>query len=185
MNRPLQKVEEASFHAQTRTARKILVVDLGFLGDSVHLIPALWEIKRHHAPGALHVLTSTIGAEVLGLAPCVDRAWAVELYPQQRTLRQQWKVVRALRRERFDLAFNFSGADRTILMTALVTGLGLMPLVIGSGEPGREIEGPMAAVIVGGLATSTLLNLLVLPTLLLHYGRFEPKDQESRAATSR
>jgi Cu/Ag efflux pump CusA len=61
----------------------------------------------------------------------------------------------------------------SILMTALVTGLGLMPLVLGSGEPGREIEGPMAAIIVGGLATSTILNLLVLPTLLLHYGRFE------------
>jgi Cu/Ag efflux pump CusA len=60
-----------------------------------------------------------------------------------------------------------------ILMTALVTGLGLMPLAIGSGDPGREIEGPMAIVIVGGLATSTLLNLLVLPALALRYGRFE------------
>lgn len=60
----------------------------------------------------------------------------------------------------------------SILMTALVTGLGLMPLVLGSGQPGRELEGPMAAIIVGGLATSTLLNLLVLPTLLLHYGHF-------------
>ena len=48
----------------------------------------------------------------------------------------------------------------SILMTALVTGLGLMPLALGTGEPGREIEGPMATIIVGGLATSTLLNLL-------------------------
>ena len=61
----------------------------------------------------------------------------------------------------------------SILMTALVTGLGLMPLALGTGEPGREIEGPMATIIVGGLATSTLLNLLVLPTILLHFGRFE------------
>jgi len=60
-----------------------------------------------------------------------------------------------------------------ILMTALVTGLGLLPLAIGSGDPGREIEGPMAIVILGGLVTSTLLNLLVLPTLALRYGRFE------------
>jgi CzcA family heavy metal efflux pump len=65
-----------------------------------------------------------------------------------------------------------------ILMTALVTALGLLPLAIGSGAPGREIEGPMALVILGGLATSTALNLLVLPTLALRYGRFEPKDQE-------
>ncbi|HKX02590.1 MAG TPA: efflux RND transporter permease subunit [Methylomirabilota bacterium] len=60
-----------------------------------------------------------------------------------------------------------------ILMTALVTGLGLVPLAIGSGEAGREIEGPMALVILGGLLTSTVLNLLVLPTLALRYGRFE------------
>src|SRR6266481_741961 len=59
------------------------------------------------------------------------------------------------------------------LMTPLVTGLGLLPLAIGSGDPGREIEGPMATVILGGLATSTLLNLLVLPALALRYGRFE------------
>ena len=66
-----------------------------------------------------------------------------------------------------------------ILMTALVTALGLLPLAIGSGAPGREIEGPMALVILGGLASSTSLNLLVLPTLALRYGRFEGKDEET------
>ena len=64
----------------------------------------------------------------------------------------------------------------SILMTALVTALGLMPLALGSGEPGREIEGPMATIIVGGLATSTLLNLLVLPAIMLHFGRFAPRE---------
>jgi CzcA family heavy metal efflux pump len=59
-----------------------------------------------------------------------------------------------------------------ILMTALVTALGLLPLAIGSGSAGREIEGPMAVVILGGLITSTILNLLVLPTLALRFGRF-------------
>lgn len=59
-----------------------------------------------------------------------------------------------------------------ILMTALVTGLGLLPLAIQTGEPGNEIEGPMAIVILGGLITSTILNLLVLPTLALRFGRF-------------
>ena len=115
----MQPPDPTGLYAQTRAAGKILVVDLGFLGDTVHLIPALWEIKRHYPQAALHVLTSTLGAEVLGLAPCADRAWGVELYPHKRTLRQQWDVLRALRRERFDLAFNFSGADRTIMMTAL------------------------------------------------------------------
>jgi Cu/Ag efflux pump CusA len=57
-----------------------------------------------------------------------------------------------------------------ILMTALVTALGLLPLAIGSGETGREVQGPMATVILGGLATSTLMNLLVLPVLVWRYG---------------
>jgi len=68
-----------------------------------------------------------------------------------------------------------------ILMTALVTGLGLLPLAIGSGDPGREVEGPMAIVILGGLLTSTILNLLVLPTLSLRYGRFVPVSQAEGA----
>jgi Cu/Ag efflux pump CusA len=61
----------------------------------------------------------------------------------------------------------------SVLMTALVTALGLLPLAIGSGEPGREIEGPMATIIVGGLISSTILNLLILPTIMLHFGKFE------------
>jgi Cu/Ag efflux pump CusA len=72
-----------------------------------------------------------------------------------------------------------------ILMTALVTGLGLLPLAIGSGDPGREIEGPMAIVILGGLATSTALTLFVLPTLALRFGRFAERPnldaEETRA----
>jgi Cu/Ag efflux pump CusA len=67
-----------------------------------------------------------------------------------------------------------------IVMTALVTGLGLLPLALGSGDPGREIEGPMATVILGGLVTSTLLNLLVLPTLALRYGIFQPRSEPAQ-----
>jgi Cu/Ag efflux pump CusA len=54
-----------------------------------------------------------------------------------------------------------------ILMTALATALALVPLVIYGNQPGQEIEYPMAIVILGGLATSTLLNLFVLPALYL------------------
>jgi len=68
-----------------------------------------------------------------------------------------------------------------VLMTAIVTGLGLLPLALGSGQPGREIEGPMAIVILGGLATSTALNLLLLPALALRFGRFNPMPAESQA----
>jgi len=58
-----------------------------------------------------------------------------------------------------------------IMMTALTTGLALVPLVIAGNIPGQEIEYPMAIVILGGLGTSTLLNLLVVPTLYLRFGK--------------
>jgi Cu/Ag efflux pump CusA len=57
-----------------------------------------------------------------------------------------------------------------ILMTALVTGIGLVPLALGAGEPGKEIQQPMAVVILGGIVTSTVLNMLVIPALYLRYG---------------
>ena len=60
----------------------------------------------------------------------------------------------------------------SILMTALVTGLALLPIAVNSDNPGREIMGPMAAVIIGGLLTSTVLTLMVLPVVLGHYGQF-------------
>lgn len=66
----------------------------------------------------------------------------------------------------------------SILMTAIVTALGLLPLAAGTGQPGREIEGPMATIIVGGLVTSTILNLLILPTIMLHFGKFEKQEQQ-------
>lgn len=71
-------------------------------------------------------------------------------------------------------------ADRLvpIVMTSLVTALGLLPLAIGRGDPGREIEGPLAVVILGGLMSSMVLTLVVLPTLALAFGRFEPKRDE-------
>jgi ADP-heptose:LPS heptosyltransferase len=115
----LMSADLAKFYNQTRDARKVIVVDLGFLGDTVHLLPALHELKRNYARAELQVLTSAVGCEVLGLAPGVDRAWAIELSRHKRSLRQQCQVLKALRRERFDVAFNFSGADRTIFMTAL------------------------------------------------------------------
>ncbi len=58
-----------------------------------------------------------------------------------------------------------------ILMTALTTGLALVPLLISGNIPGQEIEYPMAIVILGGLVISTLLNLFVVPSLYLRFGR--------------
>jgi CzcA family heavy metal efflux pump len=58
-----------------------------------------------------------------------------------------------------------------ILMTAMAAGLALIPLAVGGGRSGSEIQTPMAIVILCGLMTSTLLNMVVVPTMYLRYGR--------------
>jgi CzcA family heavy metal efflux pump len=65
-----------------------------------------------------------------------------------------------------------------ILMTALATGLALLPLVLSGQKPGHEVEYPLAVVILGGLVTSTLLNLFLLPPLYLRFGRRTAAERE-------
>jgi CzcA family heavy metal efflux pump len=70
-----------------------------------------------------------------------------------------------------------------ILMTALVTGVGLIPLAIGVGQPGKEIQQPMAVVILGGIVTSTFLNMIVIPVLYLKFGRERITEEGSSLLT--
>ncbi|MEC9315354.1 MAG: efflux RND transporter permease subunit, partial [Pseudomonadota bacterium] len=65
------------------------------------------------------------------------------------------------------------------LITALVTALAMLPIAVNSDNPGREIMGPMAAIIIGGLVSSTILNLLVLPSVMLRYGKFNRLEDET------
>ncbi len=61
-----------------------------------------------------------------------------------------------------------------VLMTAVTTGLALVPLVIAHDAPGNEIQSPMAVVIIGGLLSATVLNMIVVPALYLRFGRPVP-----------
>jgi Cu/Ag efflux pump CusA len=85
--------------------------------------------------------------------------------------------------EPFGLPLVIRGSEERlapILMTALATGLALVPLAWAGNKPGHEIEHPMAVVILGGLVTSTLLNLCLMPALYLAFGRVggRPADEE-------
>ena len=82
----------------------------------------------------------------------------------------------------WDTAVVVRGANERlvpILMTAAVTALGLAPLAFGMNLPGQEIEGPMAVTVLGGLLSSTVLNLFVLPALAQRYVRL-PTPVERR-----
>ena len=58
-----------------------------------------------------------------------------------------------------------------VLMTALTAALALIPLILSPGEPGKEILYPVAVVIFGGLISSTLMNIALMPTLFWNFGR--------------
>jgi CzcA family heavy metal efflux pump len=87
--------------------------------------------------------------------------------------------------EKFGIGLVLRGAGerlRPILMTAGTTGLAILPLVIYGNLPGHEIEYPMAVVILGGLVTSTLLNLFVVPALYLRFGAGAARWEEDGEA---
>jgi Cu/Ag efflux pump CusA len=71
-----------------------------------------------------------------------------------------------------------------IMMTALTAGLALVPLVIAGNIPGHEIEHPMALVILGGLVTSTLVNLFIVPALYLVLGKGSSPSSRPPGASS-
>jgi Cu/Ag efflux pump CusA len=64
-----------------------------------------------------------------------------------------------------------------ILMTTLTAALALMPIIVTGNKPGQEIEHPMALVIVGGLITSALLNLLVIPAVYWKFGKVADRNE--------
>ena len=107
------------FLARTRAAQRVLVVDQGFLGDAIHLLPSLWELRRNYGAASLEVVTTPVACEVLALAGCADRLWPLELMPDKRSLRAQWRLVRSLRRQRYDVAVNLNASDRSIILTGL------------------------------------------------------------------
>jgi Cu/Ag efflux pump CusA len=71
-----------------------------------------------------------------------------------------------------------------ILMTSLATGLAIVPMAAAGSIPGHEIQHPMAIVILGGLFTSTLLNLFVLPSLYLRFGKDRRVLPRAKLATA-
>ena len=65
-----------------------------------------------------------------------------------------------------------------ILMTALTSALALIPLVLSGDKPGNEIQSPMAVVVLGGLLTSTLLNIYIMPIIYEWYAKRQSRKEE-------
>jgi ADP-heptose:LPS heptosyltransferase len=100
--------------AALRTER-VLVMELAGLGDNVHLLPALWLVRRQWPHARLDVMVNSHAAGLFELTPWVDRVWAYPSAPKPR-LHENLAWIRRLRRERFDCIINTTGADRSSLL---------------------------------------------------------------------
>ena len=107
------------FFERTRGARKIMVLDLGFLGDTVHLLPALWLVRQAYPQAELHVTVAAHITSLLDCTPWVNRVWGYMRYPRHATWRENFQTVARLRREKFDAIINLNGSDRSSWLTYL------------------------------------------------------------------
>ena len=108
-----------NFLQRTRAAKKVMVLDLGFLGDTVHLLPALWMVRQAYPQAELHVAVAAHITSLMDCAPWVNRVWGYMRYPRHATLRENWQMVSRLRREKFDVVINLNGSDRSSWLTFL------------------------------------------------------------------
>jgi heptosyltransferase-3 len=107
------------FFSRTRAAKKIMVLDLGFLGDTVHLFPALWMVRQSYPQAELHVAVASHITSLMDCAPWVNRVWGYMRYPRHATVGENLDMVRRLRREKFDVLINLNGSDRSSWLTFL------------------------------------------------------------------
>jgi len=123
------------FLERTHNAKKIMFFGLGFLGDMVHSLPALWMVRQAYPQAQLHVGAAAHVASFLECAPWVDRVWGYPRFPKHASLKENLDFVRRMRRERFDVLINLNRSDRSSWLTFFSGArerLGRMP---GDGGP--------------------------------------------------
>ncbi len=107
-----------------------MVLDLGFLGDTVHLLPALWIVRQAYPQAELHCAVAEHITSLMDCVPWVDKTWGYMRYPRHATLRENFQMVSRLRHEQFDVLINLNGSDRSSWLTFLSGArerLGRMP----------------------------------------------------------
>lgn len=107
----------AEFFAEFPEAARVLVVDLGFLGDTIHLVPALWVIRRARPKARLEVMVAEHVKSILTVCPWLDAVHGYPRYPKGPRWYQELGRVRALRAEKYDVVINLNGSDRSSVLT--------------------------------------------------------------------
>lgn len=147
-----------SFHWRSNTGLVLANLPFSLIGS----VAAIWLMGQGLSVGAMVGLVTVFGISARNAI----------------LLLAHYEHLVEVERAGWDKAVVRRGAQERlvpILMTAAVTALGLLPLAIGLNQPGQEIEGPMAVTVLGGLLSSTLLNLVVLPACVERFGGPRPR----------
>ena len=96
-----------------------MLLDLGFLGDSIHLLPALWVLRQSYPDAELHVMVSDHVTKIMEVAPWIDRVWGYPRFPRGPKWHQDFGRIRRLRAAKFDVVINLNGSDRSSILTGL------------------------------------------------------------------
>lgn len=96
-----------------------MLLDLGFLGDSIHLLPALWVLRQAYPEAELHVMVSEHVTKIMEVAPWIDKIWGYPRFPRGPKWYQDFGRIRRLRAAKFDVVINLNGSDRSSILTGL------------------------------------------------------------------
>lgn len=96
-----------------------MLLDLGFLGDSIHLLPALWTLRQAYPQAELHVMVSEHVTKIMEVAPWIDKIWGYPRFPSGPKWYQDFGRIRRLRAAKFDVVVNVNGSDRSSILTGL------------------------------------------------------------------
>jgi ADP-heptose:LPS heptosyltransferase len=107
------------FYEESRRARRVMLLDLGFLGDSIHLLPALWVLRQAYPEAELHVMVSEHVTKIMEVAPWIDKVWGYPRFPRGPKWYQDFGRIRRLRAAKFDVVINLNGSDRSSILTGL------------------------------------------------------------------
>ncbi len=106
-----------SFYNQARNARRLLVLDLGFLGDTVHLIPTLHEIRQAWPEARLDVMAEEKAKQILQVVPGIDGIYGYPRFPKGPKWYEDFGRVKELRACGYDAVINLNGSDRSSILT--------------------------------------------------------------------
>jgi ADP-heptose:LPS heptosyltransferase len=107
------------FYEESRSAQRVMLLDLGFLGDSIHLLPALWVLRQSYPEAELHVMVSEHVTKIMEVAPWIDKVWGYPRFPRGPKWYQDFGRIRRLRAAKFDVVINLNGSDRSSILTGL------------------------------------------------------------------